>query len=364
MENDNQNNNKINSLPEYKIRTMEGDLDKLKKGTDLPPEELPIAMPTEITLINPIEVDEKPTEVTEKPIVPHPQHEVKMEAPAPKTKPTRTPLPEIEDFIAPIAPEEEKTKEARIKELKKELKTEKIEKSDTKTNKKTLWLIILGIILLVLALLGFFYWQGHKTEPNQTPPPITNNEPQIPDSLIAVDETKFLKINNNISLLILLQDESKIEPIKTFRRIVPTKFSAITGKEEILTLNDLIAELNISVNPFILSEFKNDYTLVLYGQEENEKRLGLIIATRDNNIQTQSKSWEQTMVNDLYNLFLGKQPQIFTNNNFAESNYNGVVIRFINFPNPDLSIDYATPDNLFIVSTSKESIRAIIDRIK
>jgi len=92
MENDNQNNNKINSLPEYKIRTMEGDLDKLKKGTDLPPEELPIAMPTEITLINPIEVDEKPTEVTEKPIVPHPQHEVKMEAPAPKTKPTRLPF--------------------------------------------------------------------------------------------------------------------------------------------------------------------------------------------------------------------------------------------------------------------------------
>jgi len=395
MNNNNQNNDQINSLPEYKIRTMEGDLDKLE-GKTSPPEELPIVIapkiekplvePLEIPPVKPLEIPSiKPIDVhlttPEPPLPQQAKIETPTPTPTPKTKLiTKSVLPEIEDFIVPTPPpqpitESIKTEKTRIEELKKELKTEKIEKLKTenifesesyaKTGKKTLWLLLSGIILLILIILGFLYWQGLRAETNQTPPPIINNEPQIPDPLISVDETKTLKIENNISLLILLEDEPNINPLKTFRRIVPIKFSAITGKEEILTLSDLIKELNISVYPYVLSEFKNNYTLVLYGQEENEKRLGLIIEVNNSdNVRTQSKLWEPTMAENLYNLFLGEQPQIFTNKNFSDGDHREIPIRFINFPSPDISMDYAVLNNLFIFSTSKESIRAIIDRVK
>ncbi len=364
MENSNNNNNSnnsTNSLPEYKIRTMESDIDKLERGLNLPPEELPIV------------VTPKPVEV---PPVPKPvKVSVPIEVSVPKIEPKKSPLPEIEDFIVPTPPPQSKIvppaggiptgvgKELK-KDLKiKQLKTENIFDSEIKTDRKNSLLIVLGVILLAVVILGFFYWRGLKAEPVPVPTPIDNGL-QIPKSSISVENTKILKIENNISLLILLEDELKIEPLKTFRRIVPIKNSPTDGKEEVLSLSDLVKELNISIYPYVLSEFKNNYTLVLYGQEENEKRFGLIIETNNsNNLKEQLRFWEKTMVENLYNLFLGKQPTIPANKNFVDSEYNRVSIRFINFPNPDVSIDYAVLNNLFILSTSKESIRAIIDRI-
>ena len=399
MENNNnsQNNSSINSLPEYRIRTMQGDIDKADKGLSSPPDELPVVeipkpVPTpikdgigtptdsvgvETPIVKPIAVPLKPIEPPT-PKTPEPPKPSKIEIPKPSQPPQppkpKSSLPELEDFIVPVKPVPTPIKDGigtptdsvgvePPKPLKiEQLKTEDIFDSEGKTNKKKFWLVIIGIVLLIAIILGFFYWRGTRPETNPTPQP-TENKLQIPDSLINVDETKTLKLENNISLLILLEDE-KVTALKTFRRIVPTKI-ATDGKEEVLSLNDLIKELNISVYPYVLSELKNNYTLVLYGQEENEKRLGIIIETNNNtNLKEQLRYWEKTMIENLYNLFLGKQPQIPTNKNFKDSNYNESPIRFINFPNPDISIDYATPNNLFILSTSKESIRAIIDRIK
>ncbi len=407
------NNNSINSLPEYKIRTMQGDIDKLEKEEILPPDELPIIKietppkPLDVNLkapIKPIEIPKaplKPLEIIPKPIevsAPSADEPLKsvdirlepIEPPAPKiveiSKPQKieTPkpkssLPEIEDFIVVERPEKEKIvvvpeapvkvvlEKPTIKEMEiEQLKTENIFETEQGANRKKFWLIVLLAILAMAIILGFFYWRGLKTEsnPNNSTPQPLENELKIPDSLITVDEVKILKLENNISFLILLQDE-KISALKTIRRIVPTKISPESGKEEVLSLSDLIKELNISVYPYVLSEFKNNYTLVLYGQEENEKRFGLIIETTNNiNLKEQLHYWEKTMIENLYNIFLGKQPQIPTNKNFSDGVYNIIPIRFINFPNPDISIDYSTPNNLFILSTSRESMHTIIDRIK
>jgi len=370
--NDDNNNNKddngdgatINSLPEYKIRTMDGDINGL--GGEIVTPKIDIPAPKNVPM---------PT-VKEIPVP-------KIEISTPKIEPIKikSPLPEIEDFIVPTPPPQVKIeqrieevnkeigKRPQIEELKKELtieklKTENIFDSETKTDKKNLLLIVLGIILLVVVVLGFFYLRGLKIESNPSPLPVDENKLQIPQSLISVDSTKTLKVENNISFLILLQDELKVEPLKTFRRIVPIKNSSVDGREEVLSLSELIKELNISIDPYVFSEFKNNYTLVLYGQEENEKRFGLIVEINNsNNLREQLRSWEKTMIENLYNLFLGKQPKIPANKSFTNSEHRGIPIRFINFPNPDISIDYAILNNLFILSTSKESIRAIIDRV-
>lgn len=391
MDNNNNDNkqNSINSLPEYKIRTMEGDIDKIKGGISLPPEELPVVKP-KIDLnhnSSPVEIAEKiqkPIEISsieysvkppikspDVPLKPIDAKPVNIEPPLPRiietpsvpkiefpqTPKPKSSLPEIEDFIVPKKAEEKiKTENLSIENI--------FEQKPVSGKQKWIW-IILAIVIIVLALLGYLYWRGLKAEKASNPQTIeTEYKLQIPNSLISVENTKTIKIENNVQLLILLQDE-KVGTLKTFTRIVPTKISPTTGKEEVLSLSNLIEELNISVYPYVLSEFRNNYTLVLYGQEENEKRLGIIIQTSgNNNIREQLKYWESTIINDAYNLFLGKEPQIPTNKNFSDSSHNGTPIRFINFPNPDISMDYALPGNLFILSTSKESLRAIIDRIK
>ena len=70
------------------------------------------------------------------------------------------------------------------------------------------------------------------------------------------------------------------------------------------------------------------------------------------------------MADDLKNLFLFKKPGDPTTKSFKDNRYNNVDIRYINFPGPDVTIDYAISNDLFILSTSKESMYNIIDRLK
>jgi hypothetical protein len=70
------------------------------------------------------------------------------------------------------------------------------------------------------------------------------------------------------------------------------------------------------------------------------------------------------MFDDLKNLFLDEKLQEPSVKSFKNNVYKGVEIRYLNLPNPDLTIDYAVVNNLLILSTSKAAMYEIIDRIK
>lgn len=365
------NDDPINSLPEYEIRTMEDDINKLEGGpTDLEKPKLraipkaplsaplpptpPKPVPTE-PLLPPIDISPPETLpiITEEPVV----------IEEPKIK--KAPLPSMEEFIVmtpkapkpePPKPEIPKPEEIFVPKIQKREK--RLISPEAKKQRTKRILIILIIVLAIIALGLFFYWQGIKPEP--MPPPLPDNEIKIPDPLIPVDETKILKIGNNISLENLLRDESMInQQPRTIKRIVPVK-----NEKEILLLNELLKELKIAVYPYVLSELNDNYNLIIYGQDTN-RTIGLIIQTNNPNIvKEQLKYWEATMVDDLKNLFLFKKPGNPTTKFFKDNTYNNIVIRYINFPGPDLTIDYAIFGNLFILSTNRESIYNIIDRLK
>jgi hypothetical protein len=57
------------------------------------------------------------------------------------------------------------------------------------------------------------------------------------------------------------------------------------------------------------------------------------------------------------------------NSNLAQVTYSGIVIRYANFPYPDKTIDYAVvpasnKKNYFVVTNSRESMRAAIDKLR
>lgn len=304
----------------------------------LPPEELPIPSakpeikPEPIIEVKKPEIKKAPLPSTEEFITKAP------EPPKPQIVPS-APKPQI---IPPVIPAQPK-----------KIITPKVKKTRTKRI-----LIILIIVLAIIALGVFFYWQGTKPEPVPEPEPQTN-EIDIPASLIPVDETKILKIGANVSFRNLLIDEAGLEQLSgTIKRIIPVK-----NETEILSLSELVKELGIAIYPYVFSELKNNYTLILYGQDK-ERVIGLAIETNSpNKVKEQSRYWETTMAEDLNNLFLLRKPDNTTTKSFGDNIYKNILLRYINFSYPDITIDYAVLDNLFVLSTSKTAMYNIIDRL-
>jgi len=368
------NNDPINALPEYRIRTMKDDIDKLERkptAFSAPPESLPIAeilppvssLQKDANKIIKSSLPEIEDFIVPTPLFAKTSTEAKVEKPKPEPKPIPKPEPISTPKPAPPTPSPKPKPLPAVAPTRTKAKKPK-QGMGIKKILRILAIIIL--IALIVFIGGFIYWKINQTKSTTPQPPTqqTNNEFQPSTSLIPVNETKIIKLENNISLLNSLINEPTSLTPKTIQRIVPIKTTADGKNLEALSLSDLIKELNISVYPYVLSEFKNNYTLFLYAQNA-EKRLGIIIEIKNTtNLNEQLKFWEKTMFEDLKNIFLNKNPQSPLTKNFLDNKYKDTAIRFINFPSPDLTIDYAIINNLFLLSTSKELMYETIDRLK
>lgn len=318
----------INTLPEYKIRTMKDDLAKAgpAKGEPAPPEKLPIA--SEGPIKAPLPSAEEL--ISEKKLPKAPE-------PAPK------PAPKIEKPKVPIL-EKKRPKKLNLKPL-----------------------IIPAIIVLIIIIIGgFFYWQGTKPEPEpeelltEVGTPTEVGAPEPSTSLIQVNETKTISLSTETSLFNLLKQEAETnQTIGTFKRIAILK-----NEQEFLSLKELFQELEIPIPPYTLLELKQDYALVLYSQAEG-RRLGLIAQVKNSgNLRTQLFAWEQTMVNDFTNFYPGQSPEEPTTQAFQDAIYESITVRYINLPNPNLALNYAIKNSFLIIGTSKDIMYGIINKIK
>jgi hypothetical protein len=362
--------NTINALPEYSIRTMEDDL-KGKAETKIK---------SQISTTSPITKTVPPP--TNLPTEPEKQEQRPIEQKPPITKPSTpfTPRSEPKPASTPIlAPEKlpiQKSPEQKQNFGSIISSSDFIEKKPTPTHIKKSGPIepkkkfkipkpVLFIVpaIIIIGLGAFLYFQNQGDDQSQVQPG-TENQPQIeteklPASLIPVNETRKITISNDINIIDVLKQEEKIyQEAKTFKRVL--LLSSLTDKEEQISLSDFFQKTGINVPPFVLSELKNEYTLV-FCTENGKNQLGLITKiSNSQNLREQMFFWETTMINDLKNLFLGKNNQPATSN-FQDNNYKEIAIRYINFPEPDLTIDYAILDNFFVLTTSKESMYKIID---
>ncbi len=93
----------------------------------------------------------------------------------------------------------------------------------------------------------------------------------------------------------------------------------------------------------------------------------LALAVRVTNAEQARKmmlEWEESMTNDWQNLFVFPAQPAQTA--FLPASYRDIAIRYLNFPNPDYSIDYAVitaknNDDYLIISNSREQMFGIID---
>jgi hypothetical protein len=325
----------VNALPEYSIRTMKDDLAVLttKPEKGAPPEKLPIA-------------------------------------------PTKTPLPSAEELVSKEKEIWEIAPKPKLAPVKWERPKEEV-KPVEKVGRKPRSLLVLIIILLILIGAGLFlYWQGQKVPPSPQPQPQPQPQPeaiQPSESLISVDETKIISPVAQTSLSDLLKQEAQLnQAMGTLKRLAILK-----NEEEFISLSDFFQKLNIYIPPYVLAELVDEYTLVLYNRN-GKKLLGLITKIRNSeNLKDQLKFWEETMANDLKKFFITESPGQPAITNFQDNIYlptgplrseaseagQEITIRYVNFPKPDLSIDYALVDNVFVLSTNRELTYKIVDKL-
>jgi hypothetical protein len=343
---------KINSLPEYTIRTMNDDLAEVglaslakeaeaaegkKKPVTAPIPEIEKRPEPEIRekeieeLEEELEHKKAPLPSTEELVAPVPKNLPIAEVKPPESAPVPTPTAPTPPEMAPI----------------------------TRPHRKfprILIFILIGIVI-VGGVGGFLYWQGTKPEPQPQPQP--QPQPILSQSLIFTEQTKTVSLLDEPSFFELLKKEAKHDQTTaTFKRM-----GVLKNEQEFLSLVGVLQGLDAPVPPYSLAELKDNYTLALYSQN-GERRLVLITEIRDvDTLKEQLKFWEETMADDLKRFFLDETVEGPATPGFQDNNYKGIAIRYINFPGPGLTIDYAIVNNFFIITTSKDSMYETIDRI-
>jgi len=287
--------------------------------------------------------------------------------------------------------EAEKEKKEREKAQKKENK--RIKAIKRKQGEKHTKLIAGLVVIFIIIITGiFFYWWNYmrvipvtvthfecqnnqcvETEGegenycqiNKDCEPI---EPIIPESLINATTTETIEILSEEYDLFFNQLKSISETqqeANTFKNIL----IRLVGEAEKIYADFSIfisaSKINIPINiSQVVAESENNgenYTLFLYSQEQ-ANRLGLVISMGQSDTLVEDlKAWEETIINDIKILFLESEIPESATEEFQDNIYKDIFIRYMNFPTSDLTIDYAIVNNNLVITTSKDSMYAIID---
>ena len=133
---------------------------------------------------------------------------------------------------------------------------------------------------------------------------------------------------------------------------------------EWLSFKKLLENLQIEVPEDLYSKLDKDFTLFVYAQTTG-RRIGFVIEIKEEEgLQDILTSWENRMeedFNDLYILMNKEGPAL--NTDFKSANYEGAVFRYQTFSKEDLGICYAISKELFIFTSSYESMVKVISKI-
>ncbi|OGZ37232.1 MAG: hypothetical protein A3D38_01720 [Candidatus Portnoybacteria bacterium RIFCSPHIGHO2_02_FULL_40_23] len=243
--------------------------------------------------------------------------------------------------------EEKEKKKAEKQARKDEKKRLKVLKKQTRGNRSKFTFIILVIIL---GSAGFFYWWNYIHSP----------ELIEPASLIPIDETKIIEIQAGEESLVLEKIKTAANQTQTIGARKRILIKLTDGEKRYASLTELVLALNINIPEDILSSLEN-YSLFLYSQEQGQ-RLGLVVKT-SKDIKENLTAWENTMTENIKPLLLGIETGAPATQEFQDNIYQNTAIRYLNFADSSLAIDYALVSDKLIITFSKESVYAAVDAL-
>ncbi|MDD5590118.1 MAG: hypothetical protein PHQ47_03010 [Candidatus Portnoybacteria bacterium] len=223
-------------------------------------------------------------------------------------------------------------------------------------------IIIVAVLIIGSGIFAYFYWFNSEETPisppvtEQTPTPLFPTEHQI---IISLDSETDL--GNEIETAAL-----DLKPAGHFTQLIVKRGGNYLNLAEVLAALDI----QIPIQTMLLADtysFEN-YTLFLYYQRSEtdpvQTRLGLIIRNQDMSAFNNYLKDEEPNLPKTLEPMLMERLQDSSGAVFNDNNYRGIPIRYVNFPDSSLSIDYALwENNWLLITTSKESIYAALDKI-
>jgi len=229
-----------------------------------------------------------------------------------------------------------------------------------------------GFLIFFFFILGFFILNVFLKKPPEKPPetpelpeeilPLPEEEKPkipIPSSLFRVEKTKVFEISEIEDVSVLYEEVEK-EEIKEgeFLRIV---IKDIT-KNQILPLGDLAKAFQIEIPSEFYQKLDTDYTLAVFSQKEGKRIVFAGKVKEGEDLLEILKSWEKEIEKEGL-LISGEKIQTLTSY-FKTALWQDVGFRFLTISKEDLGVCYAWFDGYFVVTSSFESMKETIDRIK
>jgi hypothetical protein len=236
------------------------------------------------------------------------------------------------------------------------------------TNWKRLILLTGGLVVAAF-LVWFFVLRGPSApEVVVSPTPTYTATPtpvSIEDSFSIIDSASVALGTNFITRF---DDSLNKELLVSSREPALYKvLNPATGNR--YTLSEFLGGLLIQAPAELIAAAKDNFYLTVLYKSDNVDGYGLLIELSDPVAAiTAMGTWEGTMTQSLKDFFL-LNPTKAASTAFLDNTYNGIAIRYRNFPDPNKTADYAviTASNgeiYLVLANSREHIYSIIDKIR
>ncbi|MDD5489696.1 MAG: hypothetical protein PHP25_03415, partial [Candidatus Moranbacteria bacterium] len=361
-----------------RVRTLKDDLANLKSGKkEEPPESLPqppmAPLPPQLNAETPpaSQLPNQPRAAA-RPFAPERKIPLSDSVPAQKEKPAETttggqksdmPNPfGSETFFQTQSPFDEKAA----------IPKKESEKAPGKSSNK---LVIILSSLFVLAILGggASYWWFFMRSPKKVSAPTT---PTAPTTAAPAASETGTDQNSSLKQWTLDLEADKIANKLAVERYAKSlsgstpqgkaaEVKLVSKDNQAITPQTFSGIFDFSFPASVSEKLTSDYSLFV-SNENNEPRLGAAFKLAQSGSLAESlKSEEKDLYSDLKSFYLDKLPAD-PQTTFNSSKYKNADIRYLNFPNsPNASLDYTVlssdENSYFIFSTSKDSLRAILD---
>lgn len=239
--------------------------------------------------------------------------------------------------------------------------------------KKVAIMSVIAVIFLSLIGGAYYLYITRKTAESQLPTEdfvaddsMTSNVPIADNSMYSSDNPNYLNLDMEVA------DNGSIS------KLLSVTFDNISSEQENSAVEFVLRDMNnnpIAFSRFayifslplpeaVLGEMDEDFSLFLI-KNGGKKRIGLAVDVKDSNVAPfVLKENESNLVVALKSLFLGKEIENAGGFIFKDGSYGDVKVRYANINPADAdSIDYAIWADKFLISTNKDSLRSIIDKI-
>lgn len=141
------------------------------------------------------------------------------------------------------------------------------------------------------------------------------------------------------------------------------EFSVVDSNNNPVMLPIFAAAAKFNLSSVILEKLGETFSIFFYN-DNGVVRLALATTVKDKPlIIKEMLKQEATLISDAAFLFLETVPEKKPAK-FGESSYNGFTVKYFNLVfNPQLSVDYIISDSSLVIGTSKNTARAVMDKL-